>query len=65
MLLALHDTQAAIQTILAKTVSNLKPQEVHQLEDALNRIQHVDAPDSNMSVESTLGTIFPSTAPNP
>jgi hypothetical protein len=63
--MALHDTQAQIQTILAKTVSACKPQEIYQICDALNRIQHVESPDSNASIEATLGTTFGSTNPNP
>lgn len=64
--MALHDTQSQIQTILAKTCSNMKPFEVFALVDALSRIQVVVAADGQSgSGESTLGTIFPSTNPNP
>jgi hypothetical protein len=62
--LALHITQAQMQTLLALTVGALKPQQLFQIVDALDRIQYVAAPDSSSSFESTLTTIFPSTAPN-
>lgn len=64
--MALHDTQSQIQTILAKTCTNMKPFEVFALVDALSRLAYVQAADGAAGAgESTLGTIFPSTNPNP
>ncbi len=67
--MAQHITQAAIQTLLGATVSNLHPFELYQLVDAMNRIKHVEGGDGLTGAggagESTLGTIFASTNPNP
>jgi len=61
-----HLTNAQIQTILAKTVSNLKPYEFYALEDALKRVVYVRAADfADGTGENTLGQIFPSGGPNP
>jgi len=64
--MANHITEAQIQTLLANTVGSLYPYQLFQLVDALDRKQYVLAADaSNGAGESTLSTIFPSTAPNP
>ncbi len=64
--MAQHLANSDIQTILAKTVSNIKPYELKALRDALKRIQHVEDGDGQSGAnESTLGTIFASTGPNP
>jgi hypothetical protein len=64
--MAVHDTQSQIQTIIAKTGSNMKPFEVMAILDALGRVNYTLAADGQAGAgESTLGTIFPSTAPNP
>jgi len=59
--MALHPTNAQIQTILAKTASNMKPYEVAALMDALSRTDNAFGTDAGAgATESTLGTIFPS-----
>lgn len=59
--MALHLTNAAAQTILAKTGANMKPYEVIALADLLERTSYVAGSDKDAgSQESTLGTIFPS-----
>jgi hypothetical protein len=64
--MANHLKQSQIQTILAKTVSDLKPAEIAQLVDALARVSYTRATDGASGTgESTLATIFPSTGPNP
>jgi len=64
-----HITQSAIQTLLSATVSNLHPFELYQLVDALTRIKHTEGGDGVVGAggagESTLGTIFASSNPNP
>jgi len=61
-----HLTNSAIQTILAKTVSDIKPYELKGLLDGLKRIAHVEDGDGqNGANESALGTIFSATGPNP
>lgn len=64
--MAQHLTSASIQTILAKTGANMKPFEIHALEDALSRVPHNDGEDSAAGgAESTLATIFPNGGLNP
>ena len=64
--MAQHWTNSQIQTALSKTVSNLKPYELFALEDALGRTKYtLDSDGQSGAEESTLGTIFPSTGPNP
>lgn len=59
--MALHPTNAQIQTILAKTGSNMKPGDIAALTDALSRTDNAYGTDGGgSSTESTLGTIFPS-----
>ncbi len=58
--MANHLKGAAIQTLLGKTVGNLRPGDVEDLIDALNRIHKTEGPDHDRSMESTLATIFPS-----
>jgi hypothetical protein len=61
-----HWTNTQVQTALAKTVSDLKPYEMKALMNALKRVSHVEDGDGQDGAnESTLGTIFPSTGPNP
>jgi hypothetical protein len=62
-------TNAQVQAVLVKTVSNLKPAEVAALVDLLARTVYTKAPDEGSaasgfpgSTEATLGTIFPSGA---
>jgi hypothetical protein len=59
-------TNAAVQAVLVKTVSDLKPAEVAALADLLARTVYTKAPDEGSagsgfpaSTEATLGTIFP------
>jgi len=64
--MALHATQSQIQTIIGTTCSSLKPYQIFQLVDALGRLNYTLAADGQAGAgESTLGTIFPSTNPNP
>lgn len=64
--MAIHISQSQIQTILAKTGSNMKPYELLSLMDALGRLNYTQASDASAGAgESTLGTIFPSTGANP
>lgn len=60
--MAQHLTAAQIQTVLAKTMSNVKPYELAAIKDALDRVNYVRGTDSGAgALESTLGTILPST----
>jgi hypothetical protein len=64
--MANHITQSQIQTLLAITTTNLTPTQFFQLADALNRIKYTLAGDGAAGAgESSLGTIFASTNPNP
>ncbi len=61
-----HLTNAELQTLMAKTVINIKPFEVNQLIDALSRVKYTQGTDADAgSTESTLGTIFPVSGLNP
>lgn len=59
--MANHLKAAAIQTLLGKTAGNLRPGDVEDLLDAMDRIHITRGPDHDRTVESTLGTIFTST----
>lgn len=64
--MANHLSNSQIQTLLAITTTNLTPTQFFQLADALNRVKYTLAPDgAGGSGESSLGTIFPSSGPNP
>jgi hypothetical protein len=64
--MALHLTSAQLQTLLAKTVSAIKPYEVEALNDALRRVPYVCGTDADAgSKESTLAVIFPNGGLNP
>lgn len=64
--MAQHLTSAQIQTLLARTVSTLKPFEVRALDDALNRVPHNEGGDTAAGAqEVTLATIFPNGGLNP
>jgi hypothetical protein len=64
--MALHLTSAEIQTLIAKTTSNLKPYEVFALVDALERVPYVAGADGDAgSKEVIIGTIFPNLGLNP
>jgi hypothetical protein len=59
------NTNAAVQTVLVKTVSNLTPTEVFALVDLLGRTRFTASDEnypSNLANESNLGTLFPSGA---
>ncbi len=58
--MANHLKSAAIQTLLGTTVGLLHPGDVEDLLSALDRIHVTEGPDHDRSMESTLGTIFPS-----
>lgn len=58
--MALHLKGTDIQTALAKTAGALKPGELDDLIDALNRINAQRGPDRDRTGEPTLGTLFPS-----
>lgn len=61
--MAQHLTNAQIQTVLAKTGSNMKPYEIFALAASLDKAKHVEGTDKDAGAsESTLGTIFPSGA---
>lgn len=67
--MAQHLTNAQLQTVMAKTGLNMKPYEVRALVDALERVPHVEGPDSGTTgagaAETTLALIFPSAGLNP
>ncbi|GAC1674161.1 MAG: hypothetical protein NVS9B2_23360 [Steroidobacteraceae bacterium] len=64
--MAQHLTQAQIQTVLAKTGSNMKPYEIFALADALMRLKYTQDTDGNSgAAEAILGTTFASANPNP
>jgi hypothetical protein len=58
--MANHLKGSVIQTALAKTAGQLKPGELDDLIDALNRINARRAPDHDRTGEPTLGSLFPS-----
>jgi hypothetical protein len=62
--MAVHLTNAQIQTILAKTGANMKPSELFALADALGRTRFVqsEADFPTLANETVLGSLFPSGA---
>lgn len=56
--MANHLAPAAIATILAKTVGACKPGELKDIMSALDRLNYVEGPDHDRSVEPTCTTIF-------
>lgn len=58
-------TEAQIVTLQSTTLGNLKPYQIRQIHEALERKNYKRGPMSDVSVEQTIATIFTSSGNNP
>jgi hypothetical protein len=57
-------TTAALSSLLSTTLGNLKPYQIRQVQEWLDRTYYIAGPQSDVSVESNMTTIVGTVSPN-